>query len=147
VDRIETVEQLVSASVAQPRFRAVILAAFSIVALAMASIGIYGVVNYLVIQRTREFGIRLSIGATRIDVLCLVLGRAAVLIGAGTAVGLGGSVLLVRLIANLLFGTAPMDPLTFAAVPFVLAAVALLASYIPARRATLVDPMVALRYE
>jgi putative ABC transport system permease protein len=147
VDRIETVEQLVSASVAQPRFRAVILAAFSIVALAMASIGIYGVVNYLVIQRTREFGIRLSIGATRVDVLRLVLGRAAVLIGAGTAFGLGGSVLLVRLIANLLFGTAPMDPLTFAAVPFVLAAVALLASYIPARRATLVDPMVALRYE
>jgi putative ABC transport system permease protein len=147
VDRIETVEQLVSASVAQPRFRAVILAAFSIVALAMASIGIYGVVNYLVIQRTREFGIRLSIGATRVDVLRLVLGRAAVLIGVGTAFGLGGSVLLVRLIANLLFGTAPMDPLTFAAVPFVLAAVALLASYIPARRATLVDPMVALRYE
>jgi putative ABC transport system permease protein len=147
VDRIETVEQLVSASVAQPRFRAVILAAFSILALGMASIGIYGVVNYLVIQRTREFGIRLSIGATRVDVLRLVLGRAAVLIGAGTAFGLGGSVLLVRLIANLLFGTAPMDPLTFAAVPFVLAAVALLASYIPARRATLVDPMVALRYE
>ena len=147
VDRIETVEQLVSASVAQPRFRAVILAAFSILALAMAAIGIYGVVSYLVIQRTREFGIRLSIGATRVDVLRLVLGRAAVLIGAGTALGLGGSVLLVRLIANLLFGTAPMDPLTFAAVPLVLAAVALLASYIPARRATLVDPMVALRCE
>lgn len=147
VDRIETVEQLVSASVAQPRFRAAILAAFSIVALTMASIGIYGVVNYLVIQRTREFGIRLSIGATRVDVLRLVLGRASVLIGAGTALGLSGSVLLVRLIANLLFGTAPMDPLTFAAVPLVLAAVALLASYIPARRATLVDPMVALRYE
>jgi predicted permease len=147
VDRIETVEQLVSASVAQPRFRAVILAAFSILALTMASIGIYGVVNYLVIQRTREFGIRLSIGATRADVLRLVLGRAAVLIGAGTAFGLGGSVLVVRLIANLLFGTAPMDPLTFAAVPLVLAAVALLASYIPARRATLVNPVVALRYE
>jgi putative ABC transport system permease protein len=147
VDRIETVEQLVSASVAQPRFRAVILATFSILALAMASIGIYGVMNYLVIQRTREFGIRLSIGATRVEVLRLVLGRAAVLIGVGAALGLGGSVLLVRLIANLLFGTAPMDPLTFAAVPFVLAAVALLASYIPARRATLVDPMVALRYE
>jgi putative ABC transport system permease protein len=123
VDRVETVKQLVSASVAQPRFRAVILATFSIVALAMASIGIYGVMNYLVIQRTREFGIRLSIGATRGDVLRLVLGRAAVLIGAGTALGLGGSVLLVRLIANLLFGTAPTDPLTFAAVPFVLAAV------------------------
>ena len=84
--------QLVSGSVAQPRFRTVILAAFSILALAMASIGIYGVMNYLVIQRTREFGIRLSMGATRADVLRLVLGRAAVLIGAGTALGLAGSV-------------------------------------------------------
>jgi putative ABC transport system permease protein len=147
VDRIETVERLVSASVAQPRFRTVILATFSILALAMASIGIYGVMNYIVIQRTREFGIRLSMGATRSDVLRLVLGRAAVLIGAGTALGLGGAVVIVRLIANLLFGTTPMDPFTFAAVPFVLAGVALLASYIPARRATLVDPIVALRYE
>jgi putative ABC transport system permease protein len=147
VDRIGTVGQLVSASVAQPRFRTVILATFSILALAMASIGIYGVMNYIVIQRTREFGIRLSMGATRSDVLRLVLGRAAVLIGAGTALGLGGAVLIVRLIANLLFGTVPMDPFTFAAVLFVLAAVALLASYIPARRATLVDPIVALRHE
>jgi putative ABC transport system permease protein len=147
VDRIGTLDQLVSASVAQPRFRTVMLAAFSILALAMASIGIYGVMNYLVIQRTREFGIRLSLGATQIDVLRLVLRRAAVLIGAGSILGLGGSVLLVRLIANLLFGTAPLDPITFAAVPFALAAVALLASYIPARRATLVDPIVALRCE
>ena len=90
VDRIETMEQLVSGSVAQPRFRTVILAAFSMLALVMASIGIYGVMNYLVIQRTREFGIRLSVGATRADVLRLVLGRAAVLIGAGTCLGLGG---------------------------------------------------------
>jgi len=103
--------------------------------------------NYQVIQRTREFGIRLSMGATRTDVLWLVLGRAAALIGVGTGLGLAGSVLLVRLIAKLLFGTAPLDPLTFAAVPLALAAVALVASYIPARRATLVDPMVALRYE
>jgi putative ABC transport system permease protein len=147
VDRIGTLEELVSASVAQPRFRAVVLATFSILALAMASIGIYGVMNYLVMQRTREFGIRLSIGATRLDVLRLVLGRAALLIAVGTMLGLGASVLLVRLIANLLFGTAPLDRLTFAAVPFVLAAVALLASYIPARRATLVDPIVALRCE
>ena len=147
VDRIETMEQLVSGSVAQPRFRTIILAAFSMLALVMASIGIYGVMNYLVIQRTREFGIRLSVGATPSDVLRLVLGRAAVLIGAGTCLGLAGSALLVRLIAKLLFGTAPLDPLTFAAVPVLLAAVALAASYIPARRATRIDPMVALRYE
>jgi putative ABC transport system permease protein len=147
VDRIETMEQLVSGSVAQPRFRTLILAAFSMLALVMASIGIYGVMNYLVIQRTREFGIRLSVGATQADVLRLVLGRAAALIGAGTCLGLVGSIFLVRLIAKLLFGTAPLDPLTFAAAPILLAAVALAASYMPARRATRVDPMVALRYE
>jgi putative ABC transport system permease protein len=147
VDRIETMQQLVSGSVAQPRFRTIILVAFSLLALVMASIGIYGVMNYLVIQRTREFGIRLSLGATPTDVLRLVLRRAAVLIGAGTCLGLTGSVLLVRFIAKLLFGTAPLDPLTFAAVPILLAAVALVASYIPARRATRIDPTVALRYE
>jgi putative ABC transport system permease protein len=113
----------------------------------MASIGIYGVMNYLVIQRTREFGIRLSVGATRADVLRLVLVRAAALIGAGVCLGLGGSVLLVRLIEKLLFETAPLDPLTFAAAPVLLAAVALAASYAPARRATRVDPTVTLRYE
>jgi putative ABC transport system permease protein len=147
VDRIETMQQLVSGSVAQPRFRTIILTAFSLLALVMASIGIYGVMNYLVIQRTREFGIRLSLGATPSDVLRLVLRRAAVLIGAGTCLGLVGSALLVRFIAKLLFGTAPLDPLTFAAVPILLAAVALAASYIPARRATRIDPIVALRDE
>jgi len=147
VDRIETMQQLVSGSVAPPRFRTMILAAFSLLALVMAAIGIYGVMNYLVIQRTREFGIRLSLGATPTNVLRLVLGRAATLIGAGTCVGLVGSVLLVRLITKLLFGTAPLDPLTFAAVPVILAAVALAASYLPARRATRIDPIVALRCE
>jgi putative ABC transport system permease protein len=147
VDRIETIQQLVSGSVAQPRFRTMILVAFSLLALVMASIGIYGVMSYLVIKRTREFGIRLSLGATPTDVLRLVLGRAATLIGAGTCLGLVGSVLLVQLITKLLFGTAPLDPLTFAAVPVLLAAVALVASYIPARRATRIDPIVALRCE
>lgn len=147
VDQIDTMEKLVSVSVAQPRFRTVILAAFSVLALVMASIGIYGVMNYLVIQRTHEFGIRLSVGATQGDVLRLVLGRAAVLIGVGLCLGLLGSVLLVRLIAKLLYGITPLDPLTFFAVSILLPAVALSASYIPARRATSVDPMVALRYE
>src|SRR6185369_568489 len=147
VDRIETMEQLVSGSVAQPRFRTVIVAGFSLLALVMASIGIYAVMSYLVIQRTREFGIRLSLGATQTEILRLVLGRAAALIAAGTCLGLVGSGLLVRLITKLLFGTAPLDPLTFAAVPLLLAAVALAASYIPARRATRIDPIVALQCE
>jgi putative ABC transport system permease protein len=147
VDRMETMDQLVSASVAQPRFRTLILAAFSLLALAMASIGIYGVMNYLVTQRTREFGIRLSVGATEGAVLRLVLGRAAVLIAAGTGLGLAGSIFLVRLIAKLLFGVSPLDPLTFAVAPILLATAAFAASYIPARRATQVDPVIALRYE
>lgn len=111
------------------------------------TIGIYGVMNYLVIQRTREFGIRLSVGATRGDLLGLVLGRAAVMVAAGTCMGLTGSIVLVRLIAKLLFGTEPLDPLTFAVVPLLLASIALAASYVPARRATQVDPMIALRSE
>jgi putative ABC transport system permease protein len=147
VDQIETMEQFVSVSVAQPRFRTVILIAFSLLALVMASIGIYGVMNYLVIQRTHEFGIRMSLGATPGDVLRLVLGRAAVLIGLGLGVGLLGSVLLARLIAKLLYGIAPLDPLIFVTVSILLSAVALSASYIPARRATRVDPIAALRYE
>jgi putative ABC transport system permease protein len=98
-------------------------------------------------QRTREFGIRVSMGATRSDVLRLVLGRAAALIGAGTCLGLAGAVGLVRLIAILLFGTTPLDPLTFAVAPILLAGVALAVSFLPARRATRVDPVMALRYE
>jgi putative ABC transport system permease protein len=147
IDQIETMEQLVSVSVAQPRFRTLLLVAFSFLGLVMASIGIYGVMNYLVIQRTQEFGIRMSLGATHGDVLRLVLGRAAILIGLGLGLGLLGSVLLVRLIARVLYGITPLDPLTFVTVSILLSAVALLASYIPARRATRVDPIVALRYE
>jgi predicted permease len=147
VDRIQTMEQVVSGSVAQPRFRTVILAAFSLLALAMASIGIYGVMNYLVVQRMREFAIRMSMGATRAEVLRLVLSRAVALIGAGAFLGLAGAMGLTRVIMGLLFATAPLDPLTFAAAPLLLAAVALAASYLPASRATRVDPMVALRCE
>jgi putative ABC transport system permease protein len=140
-------EQLLSRSVAEPRFRTTILATFSILALVMAAIGIYGVMNYLVIQRTREFGIRLSLGATLGDLLQVVIGQAAGLTGLGICLGLGGAVLLVRFIAKLLFRTPPLDGWMFAVTPIVLAVVALLASYLPARRATRVDPMVALRYE
>ena len=123
------------------------LAAFSVLALAIASVGIYGVMNYLVSQRIHEFGIRIAIGATKGDVLRLVLRQAAVLIGAGLGLGLLGSAMFARLITGLLYGVSALDPLTFIAVSLLLSAVALLASYIPAQRATGVDPLTALRYE
>jgi putative ABC transport system permease protein len=147
IARVETMQQIVSASVGQPRFRTTLLAAFAVLALVMASIGIYGVMNYLVSQRIREFGVRLAVGASAADVLWLVLRRAAVLIAGGLCVGLLGSVLLTRLIATLLYGVAPLDAPTFAAVSLILSGVAFVASYIPARRATRVDPIVALRHE
>lgn len=147
LDQVETMEQLVSASVGQPRFRTVLLALFSILALVIASIGIYGVMNYLVIQRTQEFGIRMAIGATGGDVLWLVLSKAAILIFTGLVLGLLGSVMLTRLIASLLYGVTPLDLVTFIVVSLLLCAIAFLASYLPARRASRVDPMVALRYE
>jgi putative ABC transport system permease protein len=147
VDRIDTMDELLSRSVAQPRFRTTILMAFSILALLMASIGIYGVMSYLAAQRMREFGIRLSLGATRADLLRLVLSRATGLIAIGVSLGLGGAMIVARLIATLLFHTPALDRLAFAAASALLIAVALLASYLPARRAMRVDPMVALRDE
>jgi putative ABC transport system permease protein len=147
LDQVETMEQLVSASVSPPRFRTLLLVAFSFLALVIASVGIYGVMNYLVSQQIREFGIRLAVGATQGDLLLDVLRRAAVLIVAGLGLGLLGSAMLARAITDLLYGVSALDPLTFVAVSLLLAAVALLASYIPARRATRVDPLTALRYE
>jgi putative ABC transport system permease protein len=147
LDQVETMDQLVSASVGQPRFRTILLAAFSILALVIASVGIYGVMNYLVSQRIREFGIRMAVGATKGDLLRHVLRRAAVLIAVGLGLGLLGSALLARAITELLYGVSALDPLTFVTVSVLLSAVALLASYIPARRATRVDPLTALRYE
>jgi putative ABC transport system permease protein len=147
MDRIRTMDQLVYASVGQPRFRTYLLLALSMLALIMASVGVYGVANYTVVQRTREFGICLAVGATAGDVLRLVLARTAVLILAGLIVGLLASLGLTRLIAGLLYGVAPLDLPTFAAVSLLLFTVASLASYLPARRATRIDPMVALRYE
>jgi putative ABC transport system permease protein len=147
LDRVRTLEQLVSASAGPPWFRTFLLATLSILALVMASVGIYGVTNYTVVQRTPEFGIYLAIGATPGDVLRLVLGRSAVLILAGLGVGLMASLALTRLIAGLLYGVEALDLQTFGAVSLMLFAVGCLASYLPARRATKIDPMVALRYE
>jgi len=145
--RIKTMEQLLSESVAQPRFRTVLLALFAGLALVLAGVGIYGVISYNVAQRTHELGIRMALGAQARDVLRLVLkqGMALALIGVGA--GLGGALALTRLLKTLLFGVSATDPLTFAVIAFLLAAVAFLACWIPARRATKVDPMTVLRSE
>jgi len=147
LDHIETMKQIVSVSVGQPRFRTAVLLIFAILALFVASIGLYGVMSYLISQRTREFGIRVAVGASSGALLRLVLGQAAKLVGIGICLGLVGAMLLARSIASLLYGVTPFDAATLASVSLLLAAVALLASYIPARRAASVDPMVALRYE
>jgi putative ABC transport system permease protein len=145
--RIKTMEQLLSESVAQPRFRTALLALFAGLALVLAGVGIYGVISYNVAQRTHELGIRMALGAQARDVLRLVLkqGMALALIGVGA--GLGGALALTRLLKTLLFGVSATDPLTFAVIAFLLAAVAFLACWIPARRATKVDPMTVLRSE
>jgi putative ABC transport system permease protein len=145
--RIRTMDEVMSAAQSRPRFLALLLTLFSSVALVLAAIGIYGVISYSVAQRTKEFGVRMALGAQRGDVLGIVLGRGMVLALVGIGVGLGGAFVLTRFLSTLLFGVTPTDPATFVVVSMVLAIVAFLASYIPARRATKVDPMVALRYE
>ncbi|HYN85038.1 MAG TPA: ABC transporter permease [Pyrinomonadaceae bacterium] len=145
--QVGTMDELLASSLGQPRYRAALLGAFAGVALLLAAVGIYGVLAYAVSQRTREIGIRLALGAQRGDILRMVVGRGMALTLLGVAVGLAASLLLTRYLASLLYGVSSTDPATFAAVVAVLAAVALLACLIPARRATKVDPMVALRYE
>ena len=147
MDQVATMDQLVAASVGESRFRTALLSAFALLALFVASIGLYGVMSYLVSQRTREFGIRMAVGATRGSVFAMVLTHAAKLAGIGVAIGLVAAALAGRLIASLLYGVKPADAATLAGVSILLAAVALLASYIPARRAARANPMDSLRYE
>jgi putative ABC transport system permease protein len=147
LSEVQTMEARVSASVAQPRFTAVLLLSFALVALALGAVGVYGVIAYAVSRRTREIGVRMALGAHGGDVLRMVVRQGAVLAAAGIAVGLVGAFAATRALRGMLYGIAPLDPATFVAVPLALAAVALLASYLPARRAARVDPMVALRSE
>ncbi|HSE98987.1 MAG TPA: FtsX-like permease family protein, partial [Blastocatellia bacterium] len=147
VSSIRTMEQVISSSVAVRRFYMLLLAGFAGLALALATIGIYGVMSYTVAQSTREIGIRMALGAQVADVLKLIVGQAMALAFIGICAGAAGALALTRLMASLLYEVTPTDLATFVSVSALLIAVAALACYIPARRATRVDPMIALRYE
>jgi putative ABC transport system permease protein len=147
VTDIRTVDQIKNLSMGGRRIPSVLLGIFGTVALILAGIGIYGVISYSVAQRTREIGIRAAIGASERALLRLVLDRGVILTAIGLGIGTAGAFGLTRLMANLLFGVGARDPMTMVLVGAVLAGVAIVASYVPARRAMRVDPIVALRYE
>jgi predicted permease len=145
--KIRTMQQVLGESQSSSRFTLALLGIFAAVAMGLAAVGIYGVISYTVTQRTREIGIRIALGAKRSDVLRLVVGQGTVLASAGVGVGLAGALALTRVMRSLLFGVSATDPIIFAGAAAFLAAVALLASYIPARRATALDPTTSLRAE
>ncbi|HKQ52489.1 MAG TPA: ABC transporter permease [Pyrinomonadaceae bacterium] len=144
---VKTMEQHISASAAQPRFRTLLLGIFACVALVLAGIGIYGVISYSVTQRTHEIGLRVALGAQRGDVLRLVVWQGMRMALVGICLGVAGAFVVTRVMSSFLFGVSATDSLTFVGVSLLLAVVSFLACYLPARRATKVDPMVALRYE
>jgi predicted permease len=145
--KIRTMNELMADSVARRRLAMLLLAIFAVSALVLAAVGIYGVMSYSVTQRSNEIGIRMALGASRGSVLRLVLGQSLRLTLFGVALGLAGSLIMAGVISSLLFNVKPRDPLTFTLVALVLTFVALVASYLPAYRATKVDPMISLRYE
>ncbi|PYY00937.1 MAG: hypothetical protein DMG63_04525 [Acidobacteria bacterium] len=147
VSEVETMDEVVADANAQPRFYVYLLAAFAGVALILAAVGIYGVMSHSVSRRTHEMAVRMALGAQRSEVMRLVVGESMLLAVIGGLVGLIGALALTPLMKTLLYGVRTSDPATFAVVASVLGIVAALASYIPARRATKVDPIVALRYE
>jgi ABC-type antimicrobial peptide transport system permease subunit len=147
VARVATLEEVVARSIGGPRFYMLLLGAFAGMAVFLAALGIFGVMSYAVVQRSREIGIRVALGARPADVLGMVLRHAALLVAAGVAAGLLGALALSRTIRSLLFELSATDPATLGGMAVLLAAVALLASYLPARRAMRVDPVIALRAE
>jgi putative ABC transport system permease protein len=147
ISEVLTMERVVADANAEPRFEMFLLGVFGAVALLLAAIGIYGVMNYSVSKRTREIGIRISLGASRADVLRMVMRQAVLQALAGSVVGVAGAVLLSKLMTKMLYGVQPTDPLTFGGVTFILGLAALLATCVPARKAARIEPMVALRTE
>ena len=147
IANIQTLDRYVSTAMAERQFSMLLLGVFAAVAMVLAAVGIYGVLNYAVTQRTHEIGIRLALGAGRHDLLKLVIGHGMLLTLLGLAIGLSVALAMTRVMSILLFEVSATDPLTFVAIPLLLTAVALLACYVPARRATKVDPIIALRYE
>ena len=147
VSKFRTMEQVISESTARQDFNMLLLTIFAATALLLAALGIYGLMSYSVEQSTQEIGIRVALGASGGDMLRMVLRRGLLLAGIGLAVGLAAAFGLTRLLSSLLFGVKANDPMAFGAVALTLAAVAWVAIYIPARRATRIDPLIALRYE
>jgi putative ABC transport system permease protein len=147
VSEVQTMDAVVERSTAQPRFNLFLLATFAAVALVLAAVGIYGVMSYSVSRRTHEIGLRMALGARPGDVIRIVVGQAMVLALVGACAGFLGALALGRFMSSFLYGVRPSDPLTFLAMSLILGAVALMASYIPARRATRIDPLLALRHE
>ena len=147
ISQVRTMDEMLAAAVTQPRFNMILFGGFALLALGLGAVGIYGVISYAVAQRTHEIGVRMALGAQSRDVLKLVVAEGMALAASGVGIGLLSSFALTRLMKTLLFGVSATDPLTFGSIALLLTAVALLACYVPARRATKVDPMVALRCE
>jgi putative ABC transport system permease protein len=147
VAEVRTMDRIVAETFSRQRFSTILLVTFSLAALLLAAVGIYGVLAYSVSERTREIGVRVALGAEPARIIGLIVRMGATVAGAGLIVGLAGALAVSGVLEKLLFGVTPRDPTTFAAVPAILLAVAMLAAYLPARRAARLDPMQALRVE